>query len=150
MSRNATSFFTNLRNSIGSATGIPPATLSASVNPATSVAYAAYQVRINGSAGETGTLETAFNSAVQSGFVQAALQQALGSSALAVMPADPVQAQRLAVQVALSLASTPADPSLYDAALEAYCQRQATIAREWFGCGRRAWPRLEAWARDIR
>lgn len=60
------------------------------------------QVAISTTAGQVAVYETAFNSAVQAGVIRAALQRALGSSDVNVLPADPVQAQRFAVAVALS------------------------------------------------
>ena len=58
--------------------------------------------------GKSAALETAFNSAVQAGLVQAAIANALGAlgSGVNVMAADPVQAQRYAVQLALQQATS--------------------------------------------
>ena len=58
--------------------------------------------------GMAAALETAFNSAVQAGLVQTAIASALGAvgSGVSVMAADPVQAQRFAVYLALQEAAT--------------------------------------------
>lgn len=101
------------------------------MNPGSAAVYAQYSVRMNTSAGDAATLESAFSSAVQSGLVQQALQTALSSSSVTVLSADPVQAQRLAVAVALGLSTTPVAPREEPAT---QCASAEKMEKEWRGC----------------
>lgn len=68
------------------------------------------------------------------GVVEQILRSALGADAdLSVKPADAVQAQRLAVTVALGMASASSDASISE--LQQLCQLQQVQAKEWKAVG---------------
>lgn len=135
MTTNPGDFFSNFRNAVSIQTGSTLAAVAATIDPSTSAVFAQYAIRMNTSSGDVATLESVFSSAVQSGLVQTELQRALNNPTIGVLPAESVQAQRLAVAVALGLATTPSNPSLLEESYIAQCQQDAKLAREWFGVG---------------
>lgn len=132
MVENAQNFFNSLALSLANALGVATSAIQISVNPDTTNVLASYQVLMNTSVGATGNFEATFSSAVQSGLVQQILAQTLGGD-MRVVPADPVQAQRIAVGVALALATTSNADQV--AELQQQCLLQQVQAKEWRAVG---------------
>lgn len=124
-------FFADFRSALSSQTSISLTAFSILVDSNTASAFAQYAVRMNTSSADIGALESAFSSAVQSGLVESALQQALGTTSVSVLAAEPVQAQRLAVTVALGLATR----HTVDSAFLTQCANDEKMAKEWYAVG---------------
>ena len=137
---NANTFLTSTLNAATSTTGLPVGSVQATVDPSTLQLFAQYSVQIAAGSANAAALEAAFNSMVQSGVVEQALQTALGASYLNVLGADPVQAQRIGQSssaAACQFALTAVAPLSTSAPACALAPAPATAKsfKPWYGVG---------------
>lgn len=129
---NPAAFFDSLQRSLATALSAPLASIVIDLDRTSTVIMAAHQVVMNTTVGNTGDAESMFSNAVQSGIIQEILRGALGSD-VSIKAGDPVQAQRLAVSVALGMATSSSDDALEE--LQQMCLLQQVQAREWRSVG---------------